>query len=142
MAERVDPLAQYNFTIAIDGTDIAGFTEVSGLMTESDIIEYREGSEPATVRKLPGLIKHGNITLKTGKTINSALWDWRLTTLRGATERRNGAIQMMNEAREVVLSWTFINGWVSKYEAPTLNSTTSEVAIETIEITHEGLNLE
>ena len=81
MVNRLDPLAQFNFTVAIDGTDIAGFTEVTGLMTESDIIEYREGSEPATVRKIPGLIKHGNITLKTGKTVNNALWEWRRTSL-------------------------------------------------------------
>src|SRR5688500_216491 len=93
VGERVDPYAQFNFTIEIDREDRGGFTEVGGLTAESDIIEYREGKDnPATMRKLPGLLKFTNITCKRGYTLDSYLWDWRLTTLKGQTSRRNGAI--------------------------------------------------
>lgn len=138
---RVDPYAQFNFLIEIDGVTVAGFTEVGGLTAESDVIEYRVGSELPTVRKLPGLLKYSNITLKTGYTQNKDLWEWRKTTLDGQTERRNGSIILNDEAGQEALRWNFENGWISKYEGPALNSTTNETAIESIEITHERLEL-
>lgn len=141
MAQRNDPYAQYNFLIEIDGTSVAGFTEVSGLTTESDVIEYREGSDPATVRKLPGLYKFTNITLKRGFTQNKELWKWRKTTLDGRTERKSGALILLNESREEVLRWQFTEGWLSKWEGPGLNATSNEAAIESLEIAHEGLEL-
>ncbi|MFC4260987.1 phage tail protein [Marinobacter lacisalsi] len=141
MAERKDPYAQYNFLVEIDGVSVAGFTEVSGLTTESDIIEYREGSDTATVRKLPGLRKYTNLTLKRGFTQNRELWEWRKSTIDGRTERKSGALILLNESREEVLRWNFSEGWLSKWEGPTLNSTANEAAIESMEIAHEGLEL-
>ena len=141
LQDRNDPFAQFNFIVELDGIDVAGFTEVGGIAAESDIVEYREGADLPTVRKLPGLLTYANITLKKGYTLNLDLWDWRKTTLDGSTDRRGGAIVLMNEAREPVLRWNFVNGWVSKYEGPALNSTASEAAIESIEITHEGVVL-
>ncbi|MDX5297955.1 MAG: phage tail protein [Gammaproteobacteria bacterium] len=141
MAERKDPYAQYNFLIEIDGLSVAGFTEVGGLTTESDIIEYREGADPATVRKLPGLRKVTNITLKRGFTQNRELWDWRKTTLDGQTLRKSGSVILLNEAREEVLRWNFMEGWISKWEGPALNATANEAAVESLEIVHEGLEL-
>ncbi len=138
---RLDPYAQYNFLVELDGVARAGFTEVGGLTTESDIIEYREGSEQATVRKLPGLMKYSNITLKRGFTQDKELWTWRKTTLDGETERRSGAIILLDEARQEVLRWNFREGWISKWEGPALNSTANEIAIESLEIVHEGLEL-
>jgi phage tail-like protein len=143
MAQRKDPYAQYSFIIKIEGlTDVvAGFTEVGGMNAESDIIEYREGSDPANMRKLPGLLKYGNITLKRGYTTNRELWEWRKTTLDGETARHNGSIILRNEAGAEVLRWNFIEGWISKYEGPALNAKTNEAAIESIEIVHEGFEL-
>jgi phage tail-like protein len=143
MAQRKDPYAQYSFIIKIEGlTDVvAGFTEVGGMNAESDIIEYREGSDPANMRKLPGLLKYGNITLKRGYTTNRELWEWRKTTLDGETTRHNGSIILRNEAGAEVLRWNFIEGWISKYEGPALNAKTNEAAIESIEIVHEGFEL-
>ena len=82
-----NPLLQYNFLLEIDGTSdaVAGFTEVSGINMESDIVEYREGSDTATVRKLAGMRKYGNITLKRGYTTNNELWEWRKTVIDGFT---------------------------------------------------------
>ena len=139
IGNRNDPYAQFNFLIEINGISVGGFTEVGGLSLEQDIIEYRDGSEAPTMRKLPGLKKFANITLKRGYTQNTDLWLWRKTTLDGQTERKDGAIILLDEARQPALRWQFSNGWISKYEGPALNSTTNEAAIESIEIAHEGL---
>lgn len=141
MATRNDPYAKFNFLIELDGESVGGFTEVSGLTAESDIIEYREGSDPARMRKLPALYKFPNITLKRGYTQNRALWEWRKTTLDGMTQRKQGAIILLDEAREPVLRWEFSEGWISKYEGPALNATANEAAIESIEIAIEQLQL-
>jgi phage tail-like protein len=141
MTERNDPYAQFNFVLEIDGVDSAGFSEVSGISSESDIIEYREGSDESRVRKLPALRKVGNITLKRGYTKNVELWDWRKTTLDGITERKDGAIILRDEKGENKLRWEFFEGWVSKYEGPALNATANEAAIESIEIAIESLQL-
>lgn len=142
VSARNDPFAQFNFIVELDGIQVAGFTEVGGIATESDMIEYREGADTPTVRKLPGLLTYTNITLKKGYTTNTELWDWRKTTLDGVTERRGGSIILLDEARQPVLRWNFVSGWVSKYEGPPLNSTTNETAIESIEIAHEGMELD
>lgn len=140
---RNDPFAQFNFLIQVDGQDVGGFTEVGGLAAESDVIEYREGKDLATKRKLPGLRKYSNVTLKRGYTTNDVLWKWRKTTEDGQTERKsNVTIILLNEERKPVLRWIIRDAWISKYEGPALNSTTNEAAIEAIEIAHEGLVFE
>jgi phage tail-like protein len=138
---RNDPYAQYNFILEIEGTNVAGFAEVGGLSMEQDIIEYREGSDTATVRKLPGLRKYGNITLKRGYTQNRELWEWRKTTIDGITQRKSGAVILRDEAGQPALRWEFREGWVSKYEGPALKSTANEAAMESIEIAVEDVAL-
>ena len=138
---RNDPYAQYNFILEIDGTTVAGFAEVGGLSMEQDIIEYLEGSDTATVRKLPGLRKYGNISLKRGYTQNRELWDWRKTTIDGLTERKSGAVILRDEAGEPALRWEFREGWVSKYEGPALKATANEAAMESVEIAVEDVAL-
>lgn len=138
---RNDPYSQFNFLLEIDGITAAGFTEVGGLSAESDIIEYRVGSDPARMRKLPALFKFANITLKRGYTQSRELWNWRKSTLDGVTERKQGAVILLDEAREPQLRWEFSEGWISKYEGPALNATANEAAIESIEITIEDLQL-
>ena len=138
---RNDPYAQYNFILEIEGTTAAGFAEVGGLSMEQDIIEYREGSDTATARKLPGLRKYGNISLKRGYTQNRDLWNWRKTTIDGLTERKSGAVILRDEAGEPALRWEFREGWVSKYEGPALKATANEAAMESIEIAVEDVAL-
>ena len=141
MADRVDPYAQYNFLVEIDGLSVAGFTEVGGLTTEQDVIEYREGADTATVRKLPGLRKYSTITLKRGFTQNRDLWEWRKSTIDGKTQRKSGSIALLDEERKAALRWNFREGWISKWEGPALNATATEVSIESLEIAIEGLEL-
>jgi phage tail-like protein len=140
--KRNDPYGQFNFLIEIDGVVKGGFSEASGLTTDTNIIEYREGAEQqGTTRKLPGLMKYNNIVLKRGWTNNKSLWTWRKKVIDGKTQRNSGSIVLLDEARNEALRWNFREGWPSKWEGPALNAKTSEVAVETLEIAHEGLEL-
>ena len=138
---RNDPLSQFNFILQIDGLQSAGFTEISGLSTESDVIEYREGNELPSMRKLPGLIKYGNITLKRGYTLNRELWEWRKTTLDGMTLRKNCSISLLDEARQPVVRWNIYEAFITKLEFPALNASTNEAAIESVELVCERIEL-
>jgi phage tail-like protein len=138
-AHRDDPYKTFNFLVEIDGIAVAAFSEVSGLESETEVIEYRAGGETSTVRKLPGLTKYANIVLRRGVTQDVELWNWRKTVEQGAVDRRNGSIVLLDDDRTPVLRWNFFNGWISKWVGPVLNAKGNEVAIETIEIAHEGL---
>jgi phage tail-like protein len=139
--QRDDPYKAFNFLVEIDGIARAAFSEVSGLESETAVIEYRVGGELHTVRKLPGLTKYGNIVLRRGVTQDAELWNWRKRVVDGNLDRRNGSITLLDDARNEVVRWNFRNGWISKWEGPALNAKANEVAIETIEIAHEGLEL-
>jgi phage tail-like protein len=139
--ERNDPYAQFNFLVEIDGVARGGFSEASGLNAEQDVVEYREGSEDTTVRKLVGLKTFPNIMLRRGWTQDLDLWLWRKTVLEGVTERRSGSIVLLDEARQEALRFNFREGWICKWEGPQLNATTNEAAIVSIEICHEGILL-
>jgi phage tail-like protein len=140
--KRNDPYGQFNFIVEIDGVIAGGFSECSGLSTDTNIIEYREGNEnQGTVRKLPGLIRYTQISLRKGFTQNKKLWEWRKKVIDGKTQRTSGTITLLDEARQPALRWNFRQGWPSKWEGPALNGKTSEVAIEMLEIAHEGLEL-
>ena len=140
---RNDPYGRFNFLLEIDGIARAGFSEVSGLTTETNVVEYREGADRASsFRKLPGLTKFSNITLKRGITQDRSLWDWRKTVMDGATRRADGSIILLDESRKEVVRWNFRNAWPCKWEGPTLNAKSSDVAIETLELAHEGFERE
>ena len=138
--ERKDPFRGYNFKLEIDGISRNGFRECSGLDTTSDPIDYREGTDKVyTAHKLPGLVKYTNITLKGGIIEDHSLWDWRKKTIDGKTERKNGSIVLMNEDGEEKIRWDFVDGWPTKLTFPSFNATANEVAIDTLEIVHEGI---
>lgn len=143
MANRPDPYTNFNFLVEIDGIAKAGFEEVSGLSAEVDIIEYREGGDKSgSVRKIPGLNRYSNIVLKRGFTQDRSLWNWFKAVLDGAVVRANGSIVLLDSSRNAVLRWVFREGWPSKWEGPSLNGKTSDIAIETLVIAHEGLELD
>jgi len=141
-AARRDPLASFNFIIDIEGIR-AGFSEVTGLMTETDIIEYREGTEDITVRKLPGKRKQTNINLKRGFTTNGKdLWEWRKSVIEGRTKRMSGTITLLDEGRKPAMVWHFYEAWPNKWGGPAFNAKNNDIAIEEFELAHEGLVLE
>ena len=138
--QRNDPYKAFNFLVEIDGIAHAVFSEVTGLESETAVIEYRAGGENV-VRKLPGLTKFGNIVLKRGITQDAELWNWRKSIVDGDIDRRNGSIVLLDDKRSPVVRWNFHNGWICKWEGPALSAKSNEVAIETMEIAHEGLEL-
>ncbi|MBU1234546.1 MAG: phage tail protein [Proteobacteria bacterium] len=138
--DRKDPYRAYNFLIEIDGITRAGFQECSGLDATQDPIEYREGTDALTPRKLPSINKYSNISLKWGITDDSELWDWRKTCMDGKVERKNGSIVLLNDAGEEKLRWNFVEAWPTKWTGPSFNATGAEVAIESLDIAHEGIS--
>ena len=139
VGDRKDPYLSYNFLVEIDGIVRAGFRECSGLDSTQDPVEYREGTDSFTSRKLPGAVKYSNISLKWGTTDDAELWEWRKKAADGKVERRNGSIVLMDSAGEEKIRWNFREGWPTKWSGPSLNATGNEVALETLEIAHEGL---
>jgi phage tail-like protein len=139
--QRDDPYKAFIFLVEIDGIARAAFSEVSGLESETAVVEYRMGGEPNTVRKLPGLTKYANIVLRRGVTKDDELWNWRKAVVDGNVDRRNGSITLLDDSHNEVVRWNFYNGWPSKWEGPALDAKANEVAIETLEIAHEGLEL-
>jgi phage tail-like protein len=137
--ERKDPYRGYNFKVEVGGITRAGFREASGLDSSQDAIEYREGVEKLTARKLPGLNKYSNISLKWGVTDDAELWAWRKKSIDGTVERKNGSIVLCDDKGEEKVRWNFVEGWPTKWTGPSFNATGNEVAIETLEIAHEGL---
>ena len=136
--QRHDPYKAFNFLVEIDGITSAAFAEASGLESETAAIEYRTGGD-GVVRKLPGLTKFGNIVLRRGVTNDAELWNWRKSVVDGAAQLRNGSIVLLDDRRNVVLRWNFFNGWPCKWVGPALHAQANDVAIETLEIAHEGL---
>jgi phage tail-like protein len=137
-----NPYQHYNFLVEIDGVPRAGFTEVSGMTTDTDAIPYREGADKVLhARSLTGLRKNMPIVCKRGWTQDKFLWQWRLDIIRGTVRRRDADIVLLDEQRTEVLRWRVSEAWVSKWETSPLNAKTNEVAIESIELQHEGLEL-
>ena len=134
---RTDPYRSYNFLVEMDGITQAGFQECAGLDTQTDSIDYREGSDPNHQRKLPGLNKFSPITLKRGITDSPELWNWRQSVVDGKIQRKNGSVILLDDTGSEKLRWNFTEAWPSKWTGPAFNAATSAIAVETLEITLE-----
>ena len=134
---------EYTFTVQWGGTRV-GFSEVSGLTQENQAIEYRDGSFPEySSIKMPGLRKFSNITLKRGVIkADNDFFKWLSTIKLNTVERRDLVISLLNEKHEPVMTWKVQNAFPVKLEGPQLKSSGNEVAVESIEIAHEGLELQ
>ena len=133
------PYGKFRYRVEIDGLDAGGFSEVTGFDASIDVMEYREGDMVQTPYKIPGLKKYGNITLKKGLTDSLVMYEWLITGVDGPVDRKTITITSLDESEQPVASWQVINAWPLKYTAPDFNATSSEVAIETVEIAHEGM---
>lgn len=149
------PMTKMNFLVSVPelSGSMAAFSEVSGIDATVDVVEFRQGnSHSLSPVKIPGLVKHGNITLKMGYTIGNGFKKWIqecVSSTRGAMPRKQIIIELLdirggapNSAYEAVkgpVYWTLKEAWVTKYTGPDLNASASEVAIETVELAYEEL---
>src|SRR5262245_11635518 len=133
---RRGAVQRFLFRVEIGGVDAGFFKEVSGLTIEQEVIEAREGGQNGAITKLPGVRKFTNIIMKRGFIGDSALYDWLVSL-----QRKNGRIVMLNARGAEVVAFEFRNGFPAKWTGPELDASKNEVAIETIEIAHEGLTL-
>ena len=142
-AVRVDPFRNFNFLVEIQGITQAGFTDCSGFGASNDPIEYREGGHVTSPRKLPGMTKYSNIILKWGVTDDRELYDWHQRWVTGDPQapRANGSIILLDrqETGQEKVRWNFKNAWPAKWTGPSFNAEGNDVAIETLELAHEGL---
>jgi phage tail-like protein len=141
-----NPYSAFNFTVEIDGTEVAAFQEVSGLDSENTPIEYREGADATnSSRKLPGYEKYGPCTLKRGVIGDLALYNFRKEVRDGGTAfppTHNVVINLLDEQHQPVLKWKLTNAWCSKLSGPSLNAKGNEIAIETMELAYDRLDIE
>lgn len=148
------PLTKMNFIVTVDNVSgTAAFSEVTGIEASVDVIEFRQGNAHSLAPvKIPGLVKHGNVTLKFGYTLNNAFKTWLqecVSEVRGEMPRSKVQIELIdinggspNTKVENVSGtrvWVLEDAWVTKYNAPDLNASTSEVAIESVELAYEEL---
>jgi phage tail-like protein len=137
--QRVDPFRNFKFLVEIDGIVQAGFSECSGFGSNIEVIEYREGGDISTVRKLPGKVSYPDITLKWGLTNNSDLYKWHRDAVNGIIERKTGSIIQLNDIGQEAVRWNFFNAWPSKWDGPDFNAKGNDVAIDTLTLSCEGV---
>jgi phage tail-like protein len=137
---RIDPYLNFNFLVEIDGIARAAFHECSGLDSSIDIIEHREGGT-ITPTKLPGAVKYSNIVLKRGVTDDVQLYDWHRQWATGdpAAKRQSGAIVLLDRRGDESVRWNFREAWPAKWNGPDFTAEGNDVAIETLELAHEGI---
>lgn len=137
------PIVKFHFQVEWGGTKI-GFTEVSGLDVETEVIEYRHGASPEYHKtKMPGMQKYTNITLKRGTfASDNEYFDWWNTVKLNKIERRDITISLLNEEHSPIVVWKVKNAWPTKIQSTDLKADGNEVAIESMELVHEGLSIQ
>ena len=148
------PLTKMNFLVTVDNIQgTAAFNQITGIEATVEPIEFRQGNAHSLAPvKIPGLVKHGNVTLKFGYTLDSTFKTWIqecVSEVRGEMPRNNvtielidinaGAPQQKIETPTGTRVWVLTNAWVTKYTAPEFDAKTSDVAIETVELAYEEL---
>ena len=140
--QRDNPYTNHNFTVDLGAGATIGFSEVDLPAGELEVIEYREGNELARARKLPGLAKYPNVTLKRGVAGDLELFEWWQSTRDGQLLRRTVTITLLDEQRQPVQRWVLREAWPAKLDYGSLDALGNEVVIETLELAHEGFETE
>lgn len=134
---RVDPYKNFRFLVEIDGIVQAGFSDCTGFGSSVEVIDYREGGEAATVRRLPGKVSYPDIVLKWGVTDSRELYDWHLSAVNGQIERKNGSIILLDDTGQEKVRWNFFAAWPSKWDGPDFSAKGNDVAIDTLTVSCE-----
>jgi phage tail-like protein len=142
LGDRNDPVPCFNFAVLVNGVVVAGFSDVSGLQAEVEILEYREGGVNEYIHKRAGPIRYSsNLTLKRGVTDATAFWSWYCDVMQGKVERKSVSVVLLDSAGDEKRRWNFQRAYPVKWVGPELRATTSEVAAESLELAHDGLAL-
>ena len=139
VAEREDPYLSFRFLVEIQGLIVAGFSEISGLQAETETEEVREGGVNDHVHKLPKITKYPNLTLKRGITDSDALWKWHQDVVNGKVKTRTVRVIVMDSEGNEKWHWYFYEAYPVKWVGPDLKADSSTVAIETLELVHNGI---
>ncbi len=138
------PLPKFYFLVSWESlSQPVTFQEVSGLDTEAQAIEYRHGdSDQFSVNHMPGIVKTGNVTIKKGMFVDDNTFrDWHNKIMMNTIHKENVMIQLLDESGNPTMTWTLSNAWPTKITGTDLKSDGNEVAVETIELAHEGLTI-
>jgi phage tail-like protein len=139
---EIDPIVSSWFGVEFQGQVVGAFRECTGLGSENEVVEYKASGPKGEyiIKKVPGRMKWNNVVLKRGITDAMDMWKWRKMVEEGKIKdaRKNGSIVMFSQQGEEIARWNFVNAWPSKLTGPSANATNNEVAIEELEITHEG----
>lgn len=148
MARREqDPFGNFRFKLELGDVEVAGFAECTGLNIEAKVLEYKEGGNNATTLKFPEPAAFSNVTLKRGVTNSNELIEWQLDVVSGTFSKNSRAnnpsiaIVLLNEKGEDVRRWNLIRAFPVKWVGPDLKASASEVAIEALELAHEGIQI-
>lgn len=142
-ATNADPYRAYNFKLVIQGVTEGHFTRVEGLEAKVEAIKYREGGSNQVVRRIPGRVEYGDVTLWYGLTTSRDLWEWFLTAVRGQVERRNISILMLDpDGVTEVMRWNLVNAWPSQWKGAALDALSHEIAIESLTLVFDSLERE
>lgn len=141
MPNRIDPYRNFRFRVELDGIQIAGFSEATIPDSTTDPIDYREGTDPTHQKKLSGLTKYGNITLKRGLTDSMDLYNWKkqVEQLGAKGARKNISLILIDEEGKLKARWNIVEAWPTKYDPSDFSAKGAEVVIESLEIVHEGV---
>lgn len=137
------PLPKFYFMVDWGSTTNIPFQEVSGLEIEAQPLSYRHGNSPVFSEiNMPGMVKNGSVTMKKGVFAkDNSFWDWYNKIKMNTIERQNVVIKLLDEKGNPTMTWTLNNAWPTKISSTDLKSDANEVAIESIEIMHEGLTI-
>lgn len=136
---RRDPFLDFRFLVEIDSLLVAGFSEVQGIEAEVETEEWEEGGTNHYTHTLPTRVTFPTITLSKGMTASHELWSWMAESLHGPAERKNGRIIMLDTTGAEARGWEFLEGYPVRWEGPDMAADGSDVAIESLEIAHNGL---
>lgn len=144
MKSSVPFFGNFNFLVEIEdiagdaSSVVGGFSQVSGLLSQSEVVEHRVGSS-STVMRIPGKTRFGNIVLRKGCTVSGDLYQWRRRIEEGEEDRRSGSVILLDGQMREKARWNFFEAWPCRYEAPELDATDNAVSIETLELCVERI---
>jgi phage tail-like protein len=147
--ERKNPYSGFNFRVDFANGVTASFSEISGLDAEQEVIMYRTGAEETVPHKIPGLQKYPNVVLKRGIIGTDNIWKWRALIIQGLggddienEARTTVHVHLLDEKREPVVTWKIKKAWPVKWAGPALAAGKNETALESLELAHEGIEME